>query len=262
MKRIAFLMLFLLLATCAPGTPTSAPAPAVPPELSVAEYPLTQPPEAESTVLNFDSSVQGDPRSLHAAERAQHFPDTSCTVGNSFGLCVTLGSDQLFATEGWTDPNDGDVIVTRNGQQVYKVSVGSASPVTALRGLWAYDDHWAVETALVNNQQSGNEVTAFATGQVAVDGSSLNDQLGYEEAFGFQTLGGKPFYFFQREGKIDANYAGVEIPLGYDEITHYNCCSASSLNPTIYPNLVTFFGRKGETWYYAEIGVFGQPQEN
>jgi hypothetical protein len=256
MKRIAFLALILLLATCAPATPTSTPAPAAPPELSVAEYPLTQPPEAESTVLNFASSVQGDPRTLHAAERAEHFPDTSCTVEGTFGFCVALGSDQLFASENWTDPGAGYVTVARNGQQVYKVDVGPASPVTALRGLWAYDSHWAVETALVNTEQSGNVVTSFATGLVAVDGTSLNDQLGYEEIFGLQTLHGKPFYFFKREGKIDANYAGVDVPLGFDEVPHYNCCSASTLNPTIYPNLVTYFGRRGDTWYYAEIGVF------
>jgi hypothetical protein len=259
MKRVAFLALILLLAACAPATPTSNPAPAVPPGLSVAEYPLTQPPDPESTELKFDSSVQGDPRVLHEAERAQHFPDTTCTVGSTSGFCVSLGCCQLFAAEDWTDPANGSVIVTRNGQEEYKVAVGSASPVTALRGLWAYDNHWAVETALVNTEQSGNEVTSFATGQVAVDGSSLNDQLGYEEVFGFQTLGGKPFYFFKRQGKIDANYAGVDISLGFDEVDHYLCCSASSLNPRIYPNLVTYYGRKGDTWYYAEIGVFDQP---
>jgi hypothetical protein len=259
MKHLPFLILILLLAACATPTPTSAPTAAIPPELSVAEYLLTQPPEAESTELHFDSSVQVDPPTLHAAERTQHFPDTTCTAGSFPDMCVTLGSDQLLATEDWTNPSSGYVVVTRNGQEAYKVAVGPASPVTALRGLWAYDDHWAVETALVNLEQSGNEVTTFATGQVAVDGSSLNDQLGYEEAFGFQTLGGKPFYFFNRQGKNEANYGGVDIALGFDEITHYNCCSGSSLNPTIYPNLVTFFGRKGDTWYYAEIGVFGQP---
>ena len=259
LKRIAFLMVLFLLAACVPAAQTPAPAATLPPELTVAEYPLAQPPDAESTELHFDSSVQGDPRTLHAAERAQHFPDTTCTVGGTSGLCASLGCCQLFATEDWTDPANGSVIVTRNGQEEYKVPVGPASPVTALRGLWAYDGHWAVETALVNNEESGNKVTSFATGRVAVDGSSLNDQFGYEEAFGFQTLGGKPFYFFKRGGKIDANYAGVDVPLGFDEIAHYNCCSASSLNPTIYPNLVTYYGRKGDTWYYAEIGVFGQP---
>jgi hypothetical protein len=56
-------------------------------------------------------------------------------------------------------------------------------------------------------------------GQVAVDGSSLNDKFECEEASGFQTLGGKPFYFFKREGKINANYAGAAVPLGFDQVT-------------------------------------------
>lgn len=259
MKRIAFLALLLLLAACAPATSTPTSAPAVPPELSVADYRLAQAPQAESEVLNFAPAVQGDPRTLHAAERAEQFPDTGCTVGSSFGFCVTLGADQLFATQDYTDSSHGYAVVTRNGREVYKVSIGPASPISGLWGLWSYGEHWAVETALISNQQSGNEITTTAVGQVAVDGKSLDDQFGYKESFGFQTLGGKPFYFFKRQGKIGANYDGVDVALGYDEIPHYNCCSAATLNPRRYPNLVTFYGRKGETWYYGEIGVFAQP---
>jgi hypothetical protein len=259
MKRLTCLALFLFIAACTAAAPASTPTPAIAPELSVAEYPLTQPPQAESDTLQFDSSVGADPRSLHAAERLQQFPDTSCTVDGKTGLCTALGSDRLFATEDWTDPSSGIVAVTRNDQPLYQVSVGHASPINALRGLWAYEDHWAVETAHIRDDESAEEVMTPATGQVAVDGKSLNDQLGYEASFGFQTLGGKPFYFYKQDGKIDASYSGVKVPLGYDEIPHYNCCGESSLNPKIYPNLVTFLGRKGDAWYYTEIGVFSQP---
>jgi hypothetical protein len=259
MKKMAFLALFLLIAACTPLAPAATPTPGIPSELSVAEYPLAQLPEAESDVLQFDSSVHGDPRALHADERLQQFPDTVCTVEGKAGFCTALGGEQLVATEDWADPNSGSVVVTRNGQPVYQVSVGHASPINALRGLWTYEDHWAVETAHIRDDGSGNERMTPATGQVAVDGKSLNSQLGTEASFGFQTLGGKPFYFFNRDGKIDASYSGVIIPLGYDEIPHYNCCGESSLNPKIYPNLVAFLGRKGEAWFYAEIGVFGQP---
>ncbi len=257
MRLTIFLALFLLLAACAPVVPAATPV--IPPELSVTEYPLTQPPQTESDVLAFDSSIKGDPRALHSAERAQQFPDTHCTVGDKTGLCTTLGNDPLVATEDWTDPNSGVVVVRLNDRPAYQVSVGHASPISALQGLWTYQDHWAVETAHIRDDGSGGEVMTPATGQVAVDGKSLNDQLGYEASFGFQTLDGKPFYFFKRDGKIEANYNGVKIPLGYDEIPHYNCCGESSLNPKIYPNLVTLFGRKGQDWYYTEIGVFGQP---
>ena len=55
--------------------------------------------------------------------------------------------------------------------------------------------------------------------------------------FNFQTLDGKPFYFFQRMASlksastIDAWYNGLIIPLGFDEIPHYGCGDASELNP-------------------------------
>ena len=135
------------------------------------------------------------------------------------------------------------------------MAVGPASPLLALQGLWAYDGHWALETALQGDEQSGGDAYRPGTGQVTADGSPLDDRLGHEEAFGFQTLAGKPFYFFKRQGKIDANYDGVDVALSYDEIAHYNCCTESSYNP----NLVTFLGRRGDAWSYGVIGVFDQP---
>jgi hypothetical protein len=255
MRKMVFLALLLLLAACGAGTPAAV----IPAELSVAEYPLTEIPDLESDVLSFDSSVAEDPRTLHTAERAEQFPDIQCTVEGSLGLCTTIGGDDLVAHEDWSDPAAGSVVVTRNGEKIYQVGVGSASPITALRGLWTYDDHWVVETAQFREGQLEGEIWSPAVGQVAVDGASLNDQLGSEAVFGFQTLAGRPFYFFEREGKFDASYDGIDIALGYDEIPHYNCCSASALNPRSHPNLVTYYGRKGEAWYYGEIGVFGQP---
>lgn len=258
-----FLSLCLLLASCAPATPAFTPTPAPIPELSIAEYPLKQPPVAESLLLYFADSVEGDPRLIHADERANkfYFDDWGCSVETqiSMAMCVTLGTDKLAAYEEYNNFGYGHVIVTRNGQQIYKISIGHGSPVSALRHLWTYDDHWALETAYVTVRTEANVIYSDAVGQVTVDGVLLNDQFGYNEAFGFQTIHGRPFYFFKRDGKIGANYEGVEIPLGYDEIPHYGCCSAATLNPSMFQNMVAFFARKGETWYYAEIGVFNLP---
>jgi hypothetical protein len=262
MKRIFFLSLCILLASCSPGTPYSAPtAAAIPPELSVAEYPLKQQPEAEFTFLHFADSVQGDPRLVNANERSKRFFlfDSSCTYSNGLGKCARLGADTLVAQEDFNNFGFGHVTLTRNGHQIYKISIGHSSPIDGLHGLWTYDDHWALETAYVTERTEGNTIYSDAVGQITVDGVLLNDQFGYEEAFGFQTMHGKPFYFFKREGKINASYNGIEIQPGYDEIPHYGCCSGATLNPSIFQNMVAFFARKDETWYYAEIGVFGQP---
>jgi hypothetical protein len=149
------------------------------------------------------------------------------------------------------------VTVTRNGKQIYRIPVGNNSPISSLRGLWTYAGHWVLETAYVTNHQVGNEINSQASGQISIDGKLLNEQLDYQEAFGFQTMHAKAFYFFKQYGEIGVVYNGVTIPLGYSEIPHYGCCSAATLNPRVAQNMVAFFARKGSTWYYVEIGVFG-----
>ena len=262
MKRFFFLSLCIILASCGPVLPATTPIQTIiPSELSIAQYPLKQQPEAEYTLLYFADSVKGDPRLIHADERSKrfYFFDSSCTYFNGLGRCARLGTDTLVAQEDFNNIGFGHVTLTRNGHKIYKISIGHGSPIDGLRGLWTYDDHWALETAYVTERTEGNTIYSDAVGQVTVDGVLLNNQSGYEEAFGFQTIHGKPFYFFKREGKINASYNRVEIQLGYDEIPHYGCCSGATLNPSMFQNMVAFFARKGETWYYAEIGVFGQP---
>jgi len=243
LRLASVLVALTVLASCT-GTGAKSPG------LSIQAYPLKQAPEAESDQLIFADSVKGDPRTARADERAEVFADISCMVGSAPGLCIQVGGAKLVAYEDWGNPADGYVIVTRDGQLLHKVSVGSASPVTALRGLWTYGEHWAMETAAFDLQ------SGVATGRVIVDGEPLNEKLGYDESFGFQTLGGKPFYFFSRDGKIDANYDGADVALGYDEIPHYSCCSASTLNPKIAQKMLACYARQGETWSYVEIGAF------
>jgi len=178
-------------------------------------------------------------------------------VNGHFGQCA-MDADQLAA---WADdPADPlapvNVTVTRNGSPIYTIPVGNSSPLGSLRGLWVYGSHWALETAFVTNHKTGNVIDSQTTGQVSVDGQLLNQQLGYQEAFGFQTLRDKPFYFFKQGDRIGISYDGVTIPTGYDEVLHYYCCSAGTLNPRVYQNMVSFFARKGSIWYYIEAGVF------
>ena len=258
MKNTLLLSLCFLLVSCGFAAPTQA---TIPSELTFVEYPLKQQPDPEYAYPSFADPGEGNPYAVHADERANTFDWSMrvCPSGVTMGMCAMLGSDLLSASEEYNNLGQGHVRVTRNGEEIYKISVGQGSPVNGLRGLWVYDDHWALETANVTTQTEGNTIDSFAVGQVTVDSVLLNDELGYEEAFGFQTIHGKPFYFFRRDGKINASYNGIEVPLGYDEIPHYGCCSAGALNPMMYQNRITFFARRGEVWYYAEIGVFEKP---
>ena len=144
-------------------------------------------------------------------------------------------------------------IGTRNGSEIYTISVGTASPLTNLRELWTYNDHWVIEIVRVNIEQDGNQSTFETIGQIIQDGELLNDRYGYDESYEYQFLDGRPFFLFRRGTRIDANYNGVEVPLGYNQVIHYGCCSESTLNLVKYEDHLDFFARKGEGWYYVEI---------
>ena len=228
---------------------------AIPTGLAVEEYSLKQLPEAEYTLLDF---TYGDPRSIHSNQREQTFPDPYCSL-DEMKMCASLAGHQLMAEEVYSnDGSRGNVILSQDDVEIYRIAIGPGSPVNALRGLWVYDGHWALEAAMITEALQGNVMMVNPVGRIIVDGQILNDSRGYAEAFGFQTLNGHPFYFFKRHGRIGASYNGVEIPLDYDQLPHYGCCSNATLNPRRYKNMLDFFASRAGTWYYVEIGVYNQ----
>jgi hypothetical protein len=226
-----------------------AASPALPAGLTVEEHALREAPTLDPLTFRPVESSMDTILARRAADRASGFPDNSVLLDGHFSMRTTFGADTLTATENYSrDGASGWVTVTRDGQEVYRVETGMASPVTSLRGLWTYADHWVLETAYIAHDSIG--------GRLSRDGQALNASLGYEEAFDFQLLHGRPFYFFKKDGKIGFSYDGKDVPAGYDEIPHYGCCSDSEVNPRSAQNLVAFFARRDGAWYYVEMGVF------
>jgi len=188
--------------------------------------------------------------------QGERFPDRSFFDDMHFSIRAELRGQRLVARENYDGPENGYVIVKRGEEEIYRISTGHGSPIEALLGLWTYDNHWVLETAYITETVSGNVRNYNVRGQIVEDGVLLNDKYGYEEAFGFQTISGRPFYFFKRNAVVDAWYDRQEIPLGYESIPHYNCCSGAELNPNMWQNMVAFFGTRGKTWYYVKVGVF------
>ena len=148
----------------------------------------------------------------------------------------------------------GTIQLSRAGQVIYSASTGQPGPIPDLWGLWTFGGHWALEV-LDNTRPSGGTGMTPA-GQVILDGVSLNQRYGYQELFGFSLLRGQPFYFFRKDGKIGAAYAGQPVLLDYDSIPHYGCCSAGELNPRRSGSMVWFFAEREGAWYYVEIGNY------
>jgi len=149
---------------------------------------------------------------------------------------VYIGDDLL---ELHSDPGGANIQLLRAGKPIYSVAV-QPDPSGSVHGLWAWADHWAVEL----------------TGDVIFDGQSLKQQLGNDETFAFRLLEGNPFYLFRKDGQINAWYEAQIIPLGFEQVIHYACCSGGYLTLKGNDTMVWFYAYKDHVWYYVEIGVY------
>jgi hypothetical protein len=241
MRKFCAVILIALTSSCM--GPAREPPPST---LHVEEHLLLEAPTLDPLVFKPVRGSMDSVLAAHAVERQQIMAPESFFVDGHFSLRAMLGQDVLVATENYSPGGStGWVTLQRNDVEIYRIDTGMASPVTALRGLWTYDGHWVLETAYISSET--------IMGRITRDGLVLNDEMGYSDAFGFQLLDRRPFYFFARHSRIGYSYAGRESMPAFDDIPHYGCCSAAELNPRQALELVAFFARRGDSWYYVEI---------
>lgn len=231
-----------LTAACSPASPAGD-------EFTLEEHALRRAPAAEPHLFEPLQGTMSSVLESHASQRAYVRPDESILLEGRHAIRVTSKSGSMTAIEGFDPVSSSSwVTVSRNGQEIYRVDTGMPSPIPALRGFWALGDQWFLETAYVTAENYG--------GRLSRDGELLQPLQGPDEAFDFQPLNDKPFYFVAESGTVDLSYDGRTIATSYDEVPHYQCCSASVLNPLHAQDMLAFFARRGATWYYVEAGFF------
>lgn len=222
-------------------------------DLSVTAVEMQEPPEVEPMLF---TSVQG--RKFESRDFSMgdtRYTDLSFFDGSAVCIKNELDGAALMACQHYTgDGTQSWVDLTRDGREIYRIDTGGPDPTNHLQGLWVYDHHWALETVYIRTHPSGNEVSTDRVGEISVDGVLLNDREKYDEAFGFQTLRGKPFYFFRRGDEMGFVYDGSATPLDFDVIPHYGCCSEAVLNPQAWVNHFNFFGQRGAAWFFVTVG--------
>ncbi len=149
-----------------------------------------------------------------------------------------------------------EVRVSLADQPVYNAQFNNVSTYGAFDGPWSYGDHWALQLL---DAQGSAEQGWEPVDRLIQDGQDVNTVKGYDQTFQFTVLDGRPFYFYQKDGKIGISFNGREIAKGYDEIPHYRCCIESLLNPGNSMNMVWFFARRGTDWYYVEAYLPAAP---
>ncbi|MFN2112075.1 MAG: hypothetical protein ACK2TT_03055 [Anaerolineales bacterium] len=222
--------------------------------LALEEHPLEGPPDPDTGIFLPVGTSQEAVLAQHQAERQRsvaNYVEFSDQAGGP--VMASRGSGETLSAVLLTSENDPprQIVELHKGDQVvFSVDAGLPSPALPLQSLWSYDGHWVLEILYSEDE--------IWQGRIYRDGQLLNDTENYLDAFGFQLLGGKPFYFYQREDGLGYYYDGQENPLPYQEILHYGCCSASTLNPQPAENMVAFYAHTGDDWYYVELGNFSE----
>jgi hypothetical protein len=239
----------------APPTPRETPL-ALPDGLMVEEYQLISSPTIEPLRFRPLTGTQEQVLARRQPYRWQRFIWANYFHNNqAFSIYQPFNGVVLSATERHDQPDrDGWVILSRDGEEIYRIAVGPAGVNPGLRSLAVFDDHWMLETVYRSNQPNGE--WGEYIGHVSWDGVDLNEVFGYESSFGLQNMAHKPFYFFKKDSKIGFSFDGHDVETGYDIIPFYGCCSGAELNPRSRPNLVSFFAKRDAVWYYVEIGVY------
>lgn len=250
MKRhiFVFIMSHVIIATMISAC--AAQQPRLPGDLTLEEFALSQPPNTDNFGFQPIEGSMNEILAEHAAERGNVVQTSYFMKDGNPALRASFDNGELVAVSLSDAENIPQQIVelSQNGQVIFTAPAGLPSPAVPLQGLWTYDQHWALEILL-----STPEIWA---GQIYIDGELINQKDGYDDAFGFQLLAGKPFFFYQRDGQMGFSYDNSEADLPYNNIPHYLCCSESILNPIQSVNMVAFFAQHGEDWYYVELGDF------
>lgn len=153
---------------------------------------------------------------------------------------VFAGNDLVFVE---MDYEGRRVAVVQGSRTVHTQLIDMMAVDNPVKGLWSWGDHWVLEVK----------------GVVLVDGQSLNQQMGYDEVFGWRLLGGQPFYYFKKGDDVGISYADQVLPNRYSQVIHYRCCEPAAFNVRGNDTMVWFHALKEGTWHYVEAGVYGDP---
>lgn len=219
-------------------------------ELQLEEHILIQKPELGPLSFQPVNGTQDEVLSNHSDLRTETVSNAVLTIDGNPTLFSQGETTDLVATV--TTAQEGDPVqtvrVSQGDKVLFEVSAGLPSPLVPVQAFWTYDGHWALEI-LFSDQDTW-------TGRIYIDGKLINDQKDYGEAFGLQILVGKIFFFYNKDGKLGYSYDGKEVALDYDEIPHYYCCAESEFNPYAAKDMVSFFTRQDQSWFYVELGNF------
>ena len=133
----------------------------------------------------------------------------------------------------------GHVQVIKSNQEVVSSFAVYTEPLYAVNRFTSWNGHWVLG----------------ARDFLLEDGEFVNKKLGFEEIFSWGLIADKPIYLFRKGARIGVSYDGKILPLNYQDVARYMCCSPAMNNPSIDPDSLRFFAQRDGLWYYVVVRI-------
>lgn len=186
---------------------------------------------------------------------------------------LTLAERNLFAygmygesyssgTEFTTDenraaglPTRAEVTVYSNAYEFFSIWIPYVEvPYDQLWGILNYGGDWFLPMRLtVDVNPEPNVVDVVFSDRTIMSQLNYDKAYNYLRTFGHSIINSSLFYFYEREDGCGFALNRVDYPLAFDEIIFQQQRPYAELNPFYSDYLIGFFGKRGETWYYAEV---------
>lgn len=152
-------------------------------------------------------------------------------------------------------PTRANMIVESNSYSFYDFWFPHAkSPYFTSWGIISYGGDWYLPVRLTVDIDPDPVVSELIySDRTIMSQLNFDKTNNYFRSFGFSILSNSLFYFYENEKGFGISLNRVDFDLGFDEVPFGMVDKYQELNPFYADNLITFFGRRGDTWYYVEI---------
>lgn len=152
-------------------------------------------------------------------------------------------------------PTRSRLTMYANGYEFFSTFIPQIpTPYDAIWGDLNYGGDWYLPLRFSVDINPDPKVEEIVTcDRTIMSQMNFERNFGYIETFGYSILNYNLFYFFRKANGIGFALNRTNYELGFDDVIFGEIKPFTELNPFYSDYRIGFFGRRGETWYYAEV---------
>lgn len=166
------------------------------------------------------------------------------TDPNNYNISVCTSDDGAYELR---SENFSTYTLTKNDELIWEREI-TPGPCNGVTGFKIVGDEIAID--YINIGPETNSVV-LSKDQTLLD---VLDSNSYDSAFAPFSIADKPLYIAEQNDKQFLVYDSKEIGPKYDEIYYACCCSGLVDSVRGDGNIIDFFARKEDDWYYVKAG--------